>query len=93
MIDAKARFERMERGMDLPMAVLALMIVPALILEESARSAGVRNVASAINWLVWLVFCAEYLGKLTFAPSRREYVRRAWFDRLIIVLSPPIPGP
>ena len=33
--------------MDLPMAVLALLIVPALVLEEYAGSAGVRNVAFA----------------------------------------------
>ena len=86
---AQSRFERIERATDLPIAVLALLIVPALILEEYAQSAGVRTVASALNWIVWLVFCAEYLGKLAFAPSRRDYIRRAWFDLLIIVLSPP----
>jgi voltage-gated potassium channel len=36
-----------------------------------------------------LAFCAEYVGKLWLAPSRREYVRQAWFDLLILVLSPP----
>src|SRR5436853_326114 len=40
---AKARFDRIERATDLPMAVLALLIVPALILEESAQSAAVRH--------------------------------------------------
>ena len=29
------------------------------------------------------------LGKLAFAPSRRHFVRHAWFDLLIILLSPP----
>src|SRR5438552_1678892 len=86
---AQARFERIERATDLPMAVLALLIVPALILEESATSTAVRDVAAALNWVVWLAFCAEYLGRLAFAPSRRAFVRRAWFDLLIILLSPP----
>jgi voltage-gated potassium channel len=71
------------------MAVLALLIVPALILEERAQSAGVRQIAADLNWIVWLAFCAEFLGKLAFAPSRREFVRKSWFDLLIIVLSPP----
>src|SRR5439155_25005289 len=46
-------------------------------------------VATGINWIVWLAFCAEYLTKLTLAPSRRQYVREAWFDLFIILLSPP----
>jgi len=87
--EAKARFDRIERATDLPMAILALLIVPALILEENAQSAGVRQLATGLNWLVWLAFCAEFLGKLAFAPSRREFARRSWFDLLIIVLSPP----
>jgi len=87
--DAKARFDRIEHASDLPMAILALLIVPALILEENAQSAAVRQVATGLNWIVWLAFCAEFLGKLAFAPSRREFARRSWFDLLIIVLSPP----
>jgi voltage-gated potassium channel len=46
-------------------------------------------VANGINWIVWLAFCAEYVGKLMLAPDRRRYVRGAWFDLLIILLSPP----
>jgi voltage-gated potassium channel len=86
---ARRRFERLERATDLPIAMLALLVVPALVLEEYAQSAGVRTFALVLNWIVWLAFCAEYLGKLAFAPSRRDYVRRAWFDLLIILLSPP----
>jgi voltage-gated potassium channel len=86
---AQRRFERLERATDLPIALLALLVVPALVLEEYAQSAGVRTFALVLNWTVWLAFCAEYLGKLAFAPSRRAYIRRAWFDLLIILLSPP----
>jgi voltage-gated potassium channel len=89
MPGAKERFERIERATDVPMGVLALVLVPALILEARAQSAGVRHIAAALNWIVWLAFCAEFLGKLTFAPSRRMFVRRSWFDLLIIFLSPP----
>jgi hypothetical protein len=89
MLNARERFERIERASDLPMAVLALLIVPALILEERAKSAGVRQLAVGLNWVVWLAFCAEFLGKLAFAPSRKQFVRRSWFDLVIIILSPP----
>jgi len=86
---ARERFERLEHATDLPLAFLALLIVPALILEERAESQALRQAAAAINWVVWLAFCVEYVGKLLLAPSRAEYARKAWFDLLIIVLSPP----
>jgi voltage-gated potassium channel len=85
----KERFERLEKATDLPLALLALLIVPALILEERATSALLRDVAHGINWIVWLAFCGEYLGKLWLSPDRRGYVRVAWFDLVIILLSPP----
>jgi voltage-gated potassium channel len=86
---ARTTFERFEKATDLPLALLALLIVPALILEDRAQSLYIREAAHAINWIVWLAFCAEYVGKLLFAPSRHQYVRDAWFDLLIILLSPP----
>ena len=86
---AASAFERLERATDIPLAFLALLIVPALILEDRAHTAWLRDAARAINWLVWVAFCLEYAGKLWLAPSRRDYVRAAWFDLLIIVLSPP----
>lgn len=86
---ARRRFDRLERATDMPMALLALLVVPALVLEDRAQTSGLRLIAESINWVVWLAFCAEYLGKLAFAPSRSRFVRPAWFDLIIIVLSPP----
>src|SRR6185436_4792965 len=88
-MNARERFERVERATDLPLALLALLIVPALILEDRAESAVLRQIAHGLNWFVWLAFVTEYVGKLLIAPSRLGYVRRAWFDLLIITLSPP----
>jgi voltage-gated potassium channel len=88
-VNAKARFERLERATDLPLAALALMVVPALVLEDRGTSEGVRQAAHAVNWIVWLAFAGEYVGKLLLAPDRRTYVRGAWFDLLIVLLSPP----
>jgi len=88
-MNARERFEWFEKRTDLPLAFLALLIVPAIILKDRAQSASVRQLASGINWIVWLAFCAEYIGKFILAPSKSTYVRAAWFDLLIIALSPP----
>lgn len=82
-------FERLERATDLPLAFLALLIVPALVIEDRSSNLVLRHTAIALNWIVWLAFCGEYVGKWTLSPNRRAFVRNAWFDLIIIVLSPP----
>lgn len=84
-----ARFERFATAAELPLALLALLLVPALVLEGQATDVRVRNAANYLNWFVWFAFCAEYATKAVLAPNRWRFVREAWFDLLIIVLSPP----
>lgn len=85
----QATYDRITVLVEWPMGILALMLVPALIVESQATSPGMQLAARVTNWAVWLAFCAEYLTKLYVAPSRARHVRTAWFDLLIIVLSPP----
>ena len=53
-MNAKERFERLEKAVDLPLALLAFLIVPALILEERAICPVLGDVAIEMNWIVWL---------------------------------------
>jgi len=87
--DRASTFERVSRALEWPIALLALAVVPVLILEHRAVSPGVRFAATVANWIIWVGFCAEYVIKLAIAPSRSAFVRAAWLDLLIIVLSPP----
>lgn len=82
------RVQRVLDACELPVGLLALAVVPALILEDAADPT-LRQAASITNWVVWLAFCAEYLGHLALAPDRRRFVKSAWFDLGIILLSPP----
>lgn len=85
----QAAFDRFARAVEWPIALLALAVVPALILQSRSTSPEVLAITEAVNWIVWVGFCGEYLVKLALAPVRTAFVRRAWFDLLIIVLSPP----
>jgi len=58
----RERFQRLEKATDIPLALLALLIVPALILEDKAANPLMRDAAHVVNWIVWLAFCAEYVG-------------------------------
>jgi voltage-gated potassium channel len=90
-LDRAARFERFVAVTELPVTLLALLIAPALVLESHAKTAALREAARAVNWIVWILFCGEYLAKLALAPDRSRFVRTAWIDALIVVLSAPVP--
>jgi voltage-gated potassium channel len=83
-----ARLERIADRLEWPIAFLALLIVPALILEEHGADAGIRQAAYVTNWVVWLAFCGEFGIRWAARPSL-QFLRGAWFDLLLIVVSPP----
>ena len=72
------------------MAILALAVIPALLLDDGT-SPIVHLIAAATNWIVWLAFCGEFVALLLLSPRKRQFVRESWFDLLIIVVSPPLP--
>jgi hypothetical protein len=62
-----------------PMAVLALAVLPALVLEDAGATPRIRAIAHGVNWFVWLAFVADYVIRLAVAPRQHEYVRRGQF--------------
>ena len=81
------RLERFENFTEIPLFVLALLMVPILLgpvaLDLSPR---VERVLLTLDWLIWGVFAAELLVRLYLAPARRAYLVSHWFDVLIVVL-------
>jgi voltage-gated potassium channel len=91
-----ARAQRLERFVHLsewPLALLALAIVPALLLDDHANGTQFHRAAETLNWVVWLAFCGELIVKAWLSGNARWFLRHAWFDLLIVVLSPPFFGP
>lgn len=71
------------------MAVLAALVIPALLLESAADQPELQLAGQALNWVIWLALCAEFLVRLAIAPARLRFTRRSWFDLALIVLTPP----
>lgn len=74
------------------MAGLAVLVIPALVMEVRAPTPMVRAVGSALNWIIWLAFVAEFLVRWR-VDGRLSYLRRAWFDILLIGITPPFGVP
>ncbi len=84
----QVRYARVARALAWPIGILALAVVPAILLEETATDPVLLRVASIVNWVVWVAFCVEYVVRLRLAPSKAQFVRAAWMDLAIIALSP-----
>ena len=86
------RLHKAIQAIEWPMGVLALLVIPVLVMEDRATSPELRDAARAINWIIWVAFAAEFV--LRWAADRtRSFPRRAWFDLLLIVLTPPFGVP
>jgi voltage-gated potassium channel len=76
------------RALEWPMAVLALLIVPALVLEDRATDPRLREAAHVLNWIVWVAFCVEFAARWV-AHKSINFLGEAWFDLLLTLVSPP----
>ncbi len=82
--DALASFERRTAA---PMLLLSLTIVALLVLPLMYKlSSGMQRTFTAIEWLIWAVFVAEYGIRLYLAPEKWPFVKRNKIDLVIIVL-------
>jgi len=74
------------------MAALAILVIPALVLERRAPTPEIRTAAVILNWVIWLAFVIEFVVRW-IADGRRSFPRRAWFDVFLIAVTPPIGVP
>lgn len=83
------RAERMERRLELPLIVCALLTIPALIVGETVRGDPWDLIASALNWAIWAVFVTEVILMVWASEQPVKWLRDHPLELAIVVLSPP----
>jgi voltage-gated potassium channel len=84
----RTRLNEIADALEWPIALLALLVVPALVLDDRTTSPELHVLAEAVNWVVWGAFCLEFAIRWS-ADRSGTFFRKAWFDLLLIVVSPP----
>ncbi|MBM4416409.1 MAG: ion transporter [Chloroflexi bacterium] len=75
------------RATELPMLILAVLMVPLLLLPVAIDlSERANSTVLAVDWLIWAIFAVELGLKTYLAPSARAYLQHHWFDVLIVAL-------
>jgi voltage-gated potassium channel len=75
------------------MLVAALLVIPALLIEESNVGELWDTVAVALNWLTWSAFLVEVVVMLSLVPVKVDWLRKHPLDVAIVVLTPPFLPP
>ena len=80
------------------MMITAVVLVPLLLFDLFYLAPKRELVGTWIWWLsvmafgiIWLVFLAEFIVKITIAECRIEYAKRNWLDIAIILLPAFLP--
>ncbi len=71
------------------MLAAALLVIPTIVIEDSATGAPWSVVAGVLNWATWLAFLIEVIVMLAVVPDRRSWIRSHPLDLAIVVLTPP----
>jgi voltage-gated potassium channel len=91
--EQQARFDTFVARTEVPIAILALLIAPSIMLENHSQTALIRETAWIVNWVVWLAFCAFYAAKIALAPDRARFLTTSWVDALMVAAAVPLQIP
>jgi voltage-gated potassium channel len=83
----------MEQRLQWPMLVAALLVVPAIAIEQSEATGTLNTVAVVINWATWLAFVAEAVLMLSVVDNRWRWIRDHPLEVAIVVVTPPFLPP
>lgn len=81
------RYERFEARVELPMIVLALLLIPVVLMPfVEDLSPWSERALSWVAFVIWIAFSAEYLVRLALSPDRAKTIRTHKLDLLLVVL-------
>lgn len=69
------------------MAVLGIIFLLVVLGQALAvPGSGVRRTLATLIWVLWGTFVLEYLVRLAVAPSTAVYLRRTWWQLLLLAI-------
>lgn len=71
------------------MLVLALLIIPVVLIEESHASHGYKLAAAVANWVIWAAFVVEMVLIFIVAPRKLHAARAHLLELAIVFVTPP----
>jgi voltage-gated potassium channel len=84
---------RVHHRFELLVLALTLLMLPAVLIQDSSLHAPWAEVADGLGAIVWLVFVIELAVTLHHAPNRRATLRAHWADLIVVLVIFPLWAP
>lgn len=86
-MDPDDRLRRIEVATDIPLTVLAILLIPIIIVPRVMDvSDNTAHLLSYCDYTIWGIFTAVFVLKLALARDRVRFLRANWFDAILVVL-------
>lgn len=83
------RYLRVKENLDLPVAILALVLLGVIIVREFfLLSSEISLVLHILDWFIWVVFVFELTVLTSLSRNKLNYLVRHWYDVLIVIFPP-----
>jgi len=81
------RFVAFERAVEIPMLVLAVVMLPLILIPEFFDlSKGLDRSFLVLEWGIWAAFALELSIKTYLSTQRRQYLIHHWYDVVIVII-------
>jgi voltage-gated potassium channel len=84
---------RVRHPFELLVLALSLLMLPAVLIQDSNAGSPWNQLADGLAGLVWLVFLVELVFTFRIARSRKRALRAHWQDLVVVVLIFPAWAP
>ena len=95
MLNTDEFAQKLEKIIETPMIVLAIIIIPIVLIELEILStnAQIVSIATMIDDIIWFVFLFEYIILVSLSNDKVGYTKKSWLNLLIIIITPPLIAP
>lgn len=83
------RAARVAQRFEKPVMLATVLVIPAIVVEASARNGDLKSAAAMLNWVIWLVFVVELAALLSLAPNRWRWLRSNPLMAVIVLVTVP----
>lgn len=85
--DREDLLTRVDKWTEIPMLILVVVMIINLILPfVLPLDETTRHTLELIDWFIWGAFAFELIVKTYIAPGKLVYLRKNWFDVVIVLL-------
>ena len=85
--DREALTQRIADRMDGPMTALGLIFLLLVLGETLVRPRGaLSTVFTVTSWVLWGIFVAEFILRMTVAPSTSRFLKKYWWQVIFLSL-------